>query len=45
MTRTSSHGVSPAVQRAILHLSFATFSSMTIQRLCDPMLPLSLIHI
>lgn len=39
MTRTSSHGVSPAVQRAILHLSFATFSSMTIQRLCDPMLP------
>jgi YNFM family putative membrane transporter len=39
MTRTSFHGVSPAVQRAILHLSFATFSSMTIQRLCDPMLP------
>ncbi len=39
MTRTTSHGVSPAVQRAILHLSFATFASMTIQRLCDPMLP------
>ena len=39
MTRPSSHGISPVVQRAILHLSFATFSSMTIQRLCDPMLP------
>ena len=25
--------------QAILHLSFATFASMTIQRLCDPMLP------
>lgn len=25
--------------RAILHLSFASFASMTIQRLCDPMLP------
>ncbi len=39
MTRHSSPGVPPVVQRAILHLSLATFASMTIQRLCDPMLP------
>lgn len=39
MTPPPSPRVSRDVQRAILHLSFATFSSMTIQRLCDPMLP------
>jgi len=31
--------IEPSTRRAIFHLSFATFSSMTIQRLCDPMLP------
>ncbi len=31
--------ISPATRRSILLLSFATFSSMTAQRLCDAMLP------
>ena len=31
--------IEPSTQRAIFHLSFASFASMTIQRLCDPMLP------
>lgn len=39
MTPSSSEMIDPATKQAILHLSFATFASMTIQRLCDPMLP------
>lgn len=31
--------ISPATRRSVLLLSFATFASMTVQRLCDPMLP------
>ena len=31
--------ISPATQRSILLLSFATFGSMTAQRICDAMLP------
>ena len=31
--------LSPATRRAIVLLSFATFSSMALQRICDPMLP------
>jgi predicted MFS family arabinose efflux permease len=31
--------ISPATRRAVLLLSFATFSSMAAQRLCDAMLP------
>ena len=31
--------ISPATRRSILLLSFATFASMTAQRLCDAMLP------
>jgi len=39
MSNAPSYVIDPATKRAILHLSFATFASMTIQRLCDPMLP------
>ncbi len=39
MSNASRHVIDPATKQAILHLSFATFASMTIQRLCDPMLP------
>lgn len=35
----TSHALSPATRRAILLLSLATFSSMAVQRVCDPMLP------
>lgn len=35
----SSSLIDKSTLQAILHLSFATFASMTIQRLCDPMLP------
>ena len=38
-TVTSPHAVSAATQRSILLLSFATFSSMAAQRICDAMLP------
>ena len=31
--------ISPATRRSILLLSFATFASMTVQRICDAMLP------
>ena len=31
--------ISAATRRSVLLLSFATFSSMTAQRLCDAMLP------
>jgi len=33
------HTLSPVTRRAILLLSLATFSSMSVQRICDPMLP------
>jgi predicted MFS family arabinose efflux permease len=36
---TASSPLSPATQRSILLLSFATFSSMAAQRICDAMLP------
>lgn len=36
---TSPNTLTPATQRAILLLSFATFCSMSLQRICDPMLP------
>ncbi|MDO9358860.1 MAG: MFS transporter [Polaromonas sp.] len=36
---TGSATVSPATRRSILLLSFATFSSMAVQRICDAMLP------
>ncbi len=36
---TAPPAVSPATHRAILLLSFATFSSMAAQRICDAMLP------
>lgn len=39
MSQAPSEMIDPATRKAILHLSFATFASMTIQRLCDPMLP------
>lgn len=39
MSKVSSSAIDPATRQALLHLSFATFASMTIQRLCDPMLP------
>ena len=39
MSKTSSSVIDPSTRQAILQLSFATFASMTIQRLCDPMLP------
>jgi predicted MFS family arabinose efflux permease len=39
MSQTSSSVIDPSTRQAILQLSFATFASMTIQRLCDPMLP------
>ena len=39
MSQAPSEMIDPATKQAILHLSFATFASMTIQRLCDPMLP------
>ena len=35
----SSHALSPSTRRAIFLLSLATFSSMAVQRICDPMLP------
>ena len=38
-THPASTAVSPATRRAILLLSFATFSSMAAQRICDAMLP------
>ncbi len=38
-TPSSSHALSPSTRRAILLLSLATFSSMAVQRICDPMLP------
>ena len=39
-TANSAHpAVSPATRRSILLLSFATFSSMAAQRICDAMLP------
>ena len=33
------HTLSPSTRRAIFLLSLATFSSMAVQRICDPMLP------
>jgi len=36
---TGSATISPATRRSVLLLSFATFSSMAAQRLCDAMLP------
>ncbi len=39
MSNASRPVIDPATKQAILQLSFATFASMTIQRLCDPMLP------
>jgi YNFM family putative membrane transporter len=36
---TTETELTPATKRAILLLSFATFSSMCTQRVCDPMLP------
>ena len=36
---TGSATISAATRRSILLLSFATFSSMVAQRICDPMLP------
>ena len=36
---TMSDTISPATRRSILLLSFATFSSMAAQRICDAMLP------
>ena len=36
---SASAAVSPATRRSILLLSFATFSSMAAQRICDAMLP------
>ncbi|MDP2366805.1 MFS transporter [Rhodoferax sp.] len=36
---TRSESLPAATRRSILLLSFATFSSMTAQRICDPMLP------
>ena len=36
---TSTHVLSPITRRAIFLLSLATFSSMALQRICDPMLP------
>ena len=38
-TRSSSSSSSAATQRTVLLLSFATFSSMVAQRICDAMLP------
>jgi predicted MFS family arabinose efflux permease len=38
-TNTPSHALSPNTRRAIFLLSLATFSSMALQRICDPMLP------
>jgi len=38
MTSVSA-AISSATQRSILLLSFATFSSMAAQRICDAMLP------
>ena len=37
--RTTETGISASTRRSILLLSFATFSSMTAQRICDAMLP------
>jgi MFS transporter, YNFM family, putative membrane transport protein len=39
MSEPLPQAIAPSTRMAILHLSFATFASMTIQRLCDPMLP------
>ncbi len=39
MTSPAAHSVSATTQRSILLLSFATFSSMAAQRICDAMLP------
>jgi predicted MFS family arabinose efflux permease len=39
MQDSLSAGHDAALKRTILQLSLATFSSMTIQRMCDPMLP------
>jgi len=39
MSEPLHHVIEPSTRKAIFHLSFATFASMTIQRLCDPMLP------
>jgi YNFM family putative membrane transporter len=36
---TSTRAFSPITRRAIFLLSLATFSSMALQRICDPMLP------
>ncbi len=35
----SPHALSPVIRQAIFLLSLATFSSMALQRICDPMLP------
>ena len=35
----TSHALTPSTRRAIFLLSLATFSSMAVQRICDPMLP------
>ncbi|MEK9804476.1 MAG: MFS transporter, partial [Curvibacter sp.] len=36
---SASPALSPSTRRSVLLLSFATFSSMAVQRLCDAMLP------
>ena len=36
---THAHEITPSTRQAIFLLSFATFSSMAVQRICDPMLP------